>query len=185
MAWLRVALVLILRLRHAHETGPVDRWQTTQRAVCGDALCRAEHFVRRVTFCAEGNESGSLSAQSVTLCAECPPGRRTGPSETARTQHRKAPVTAPRHTTRTEQAHNQIPPALHREAPAAAVPSNPVRTTQGDIALRAQDVALALIPPAIQRPGTVLAGTQSAPAAVGGRRARLRSREREPVRPPG
>ena len=123
-------------------TGSADRRQTAQRAACGDVLCRAEHFVHRATSCAEGNESRSPSAQSVTLCAKCHPGRRTGPSETARTQQRKAPVTAPRHTTRTEQAHNQIPPALHREAPAAAVPSNPVRTTQGDIALRAQDVAL-------------------------------------------
>ena len=36
-------------------------------------------FVHRVTFCAEGNESRSLSAQSVTLCTKCSPRRRTGP----------------------------------------------------------------------------------------------------------
>ena len=151
----RVALVLILRLRHAHETGSADRRQTAQRAACGDVLCGAGHFVHRVTSCAEGNESRSPSAQSVTLCAKCSPGRRTGPlhqeagnckkcatppaeqwtsrlrppasppktatgpvdgpPETAQTQQRKAPVTAPRHTTRTEQAHNQIPPAIQRQ----------------------------------------------------------------------
>ena len=120
----KVALVLILRLRHAHETGSADRRQTAQRAACGDVLRRAGHFVRRVTSCAEGNESRSPSAQSVTLCAKCSPGRRTGPlhqetggpphprtaaatrpaatgpadgpPKTAQTQQRKAPVTAPR-----------------------------------------------------------------------------------------
>ena len=75
----KMALVLILRLRHAHETGSADRRQTAQRAACGDVLRRAEHFVHRATSCAEGNESRSPSAQSVTLCAECPPGRRASP----------------------------------------------------------------------------------------------------------
>ena len=42
-------------------------------------MCRAEHFVHRVTFCAEGNESRSLSAQSVTLCTKCSARHRTGP----------------------------------------------------------------------------------------------------------
>ena len=60
-------------------TGSADRRQTAQRAACGDVLCRAEHFVHRATSCAEGNESRSPSAQSVTLCAKCHPGRRTGP----------------------------------------------------------------------------------------------------------
>ena len=105
-------------------TGSADRRQTAQRAACGDVLCRAGHFVHRATSCAEGNESRSPSAQSVTLCAKCSPGRRTGPlhqetggpphprtaaatrpaatgpadgpPKTAQTQQRKAPVTAPR-----------------------------------------------------------------------------------------
>ena len=38
-------------------------------------MCGAGHFVHRVTFCAEGNESGSFSAQSVTLCTKCSPRR--------------------------------------------------------------------------------------------------------------
>ena len=49
------------------------------RVVWGDVLCRAGHFVHRVTFCAEGNESGSFSAQSVTLCTKCSPRRPAGP----------------------------------------------------------------------------------------------------------
>ena len=38
-------------------------------------MCGAGHFVHRMTFCAEGNESGSFSAQSVTLCTKCSPRR--------------------------------------------------------------------------------------------------------------
>ena len=38
-------------------------------------MCGAGHFVHRVTFCVEGNESGSFSAQSVTLCTKCSPRR--------------------------------------------------------------------------------------------------------------
>ena len=49
------------------------------RVAWGDVLCRAGHFVHRVTFCAEGNESGSFSAQSVTLCTKCSPRRPAGP----------------------------------------------------------------------------------------------------------
>ena len=39
--------------------------------VYGDVLCRAEHFVHRVTFCAEGNLDWLPSAQSVPLCTKC------------------------------------------------------------------------------------------------------------------
>ena len=49
------------------------------RVVWGDVLCGAGHFVHGVTFCAEGDESGLLSAQLVTLCAKCSPRRPTGP----------------------------------------------------------------------------------------------------------
>lgn len=46
--------------------------------LCGEASCAqrnilrvGEHFVHRVTDCAEGNQSRSLSAQNVPLCTKC------------------------------------------------------------------------------------------------------------------
>ena len=46
--------------------------------LCGEASCArdilrvGEHFVHRVTDCAEGNQSRLLSAQNVPLCTKCP-----------------------------------------------------------------------------------------------------------------
>ena len=162
-------------------TGSADRRQTAQRAACGDVLCRAEHFVHRATSCAEGNESRSPSAQSVTFCAECPPGRRTGPLHQEAEEYRLPgqPLRRglPPPNRLTARPRPPRPSNGRHRSPHPGDPQpvgHPARTTQGDVVLRAQDVAFALIPPAIQRPGTALAGTQSAPAAVG-RRARPRS----------
>ena len=82
-------------------------------------LCRAEHFVHRVTFCAEGNESGLLSAQSVTLCTKCSARHRTGPRQGPAHQPRAARTPPP-----------AAPPAFHHgTTPLPATPERPPAVT--------------------------------------------------------
>ena len=61
--------------RSRHRAAPLVVAARAGEGGVGDVLCRAGHFVHRVTFCAEGNESRSFSAQSVTLCTKCSPRR--------------------------------------------------------------------------------------------------------------
>ena len=63
----------------------------------------AEHFVQKVTDCAQSDLDSSLSAQNVTLRTKCHPVHKTSPhtTPTHTTRNPDSPQTDPTHTTNT------------------------------------------------------------------------------------